>query len=131
MVDSAPAQVVERIIRDAATLVDCDRCSLFMIDMESDELVAAAFDVQGTSAEAMPDAPGKYTGSVPHKTGHGACLANHGRASDCPGGIGAPRAPEIRFPKHLGTVPRPPSAAAVATGGHGNETGRAGPGWGA
>eukprot|EP00049_Salpingoeca_infusionum_P014953 m.286793 g.286793 ORF g.286793 m.286793 type:complete len:393 (+) comp15783_c0_seq8:265-1443(+) len=45
-------QVVQKIIRDAATLVDCERCSLFMLDNIRSELHSAAFDVSPEEADA-------------------------------------------------------------------------------
>eukprot|EP00045_Choanoeca_perplexa_P009654 m.93403 g.93403 ORF g.93403 m.93403 type:complete len:848 (+) comp14984_c0_seq2:193-2736(+) len=45
-------KVVKKIISDAATLVDCDQCSLFMLDAESNELVATAFDAMAPESTA-------------------------------------------------------------------------------
>eukprot|EP00056_Hartaetosiga_gracilis_P012600 m.201099 g.201099 ORF g.201099 m.201099 type:complete len:617 (-) comp13715_c0_seq3:1373-3223(-) len=39
--------VSAKIMSDAARLVDCERCSLFLVDTSTDELFASAFDVRG------------------------------------------------------------------------------------
>eukprot|EP00730_Choanoeca_flexa_P007704 TRINITY_DN12378_c0_g1_i13.p1 TRINITY_DN12378_c0_g1~~TRINITY_DN12378_c0_g1_i13.p1 ORF type:complete len:833 (+),score=184.71 TRINITY_DN12378_c0_g1_i13:2084-4582(+) len=45
-------KTVKRIIANAATLVDCDQCSLFMLDAERNELVATVFDAMDDDAPA-------------------------------------------------------------------------------